>query len=104
MKQSVLMARSRRVLSALLLCGGLTGTVLASDKPAGGLALPAAQPGKAGLPQPLGKQAYYALQMGVCAAENVERALAGDAAAWDGQRGLLPSDLFPHLRRMANPE
>lgn len=31
----------------------------------------------AGLPQPLGKQAYYALQMGVCAAENVERALAG---------------------------
>jgi NADH dehydrogenase len=31
----------------------------------------------AGLPQPLGKQAYYALQMGVCAAANVERALAG---------------------------
>ena len=31
----------------------------------------------AGLPQPLGKQAYYALQMGVCAAGNVERALAG---------------------------
>jgi NADH dehydrogenase len=31
----------------------------------------------AGLPQPLGKQAYYALQMGVCAAENVERALGG---------------------------
>lgn len=31
----------------------------------------------AGLPQPLGKQAYYALQMGTCAAENVERALAG---------------------------
>jgi NADH dehydrogenase FAD-containing subunit len=31
----------------------------------------------AGLPQPLGKQAYYALQMGMCAAENVERALAG---------------------------
>ena len=30
-------------------------------------------------------------------------ALAGDAAAWDGQRGLLPSDLFPHLRRLANP-
>lgn len=29
-------------------------------------------------------------------------ALAGDAAAWDGQRGLLPSDLFPHLRRLAN--
>lgn len=31
----------------------------------------------AGLPQPLGKQAYYALQMGTCAAENVQRALAG---------------------------
>jgi NADH dehydrogenase len=31
----------------------------------------------AGLPQPLGKQAYYALQMGVCAAGNVERVLAG---------------------------
>jgi NADH dehydrogenase FAD-containing subunit len=31
----------------------------------------------AGLPQPLGKQAYYALQMGVCAAGNVERGLAG---------------------------
>lgn len=30
-------------------------------------------------------------------------ALAGDAAAWDGQRGLLPSDLFAHLRRLANP-
>lgn len=30
-------------------------------------------------------------------------ALAGDAAAWDGQRGLLPSDLFPHLRRLSNP-
>jgi len=31
-------------------------------------------------------------------------AAAGDAAARvDGERGLLPSDLFPHLRRMANP-
>lgn len=30
-------------------------------------------------------------------------ACAGDAAAWDGQRGLLPSDLLPHLRRLANP-
>src|SRR4249919_1114714 len=30
---------------------------------------------------------------------------AGDAAARiDGERGLLPSDLFPHLRRMVNPE
>jgi NAD(P)H-hydrate epimerase len=30
---------------------------------------------------------------------------AGDAAARiDGERGLLPSDLFRHLRRLANPE
>jgi NADH dehydrogenase len=33
----------------------------------------------AGLPRPLGKQAYYAMQMGACAAENVRRALAGRA-------------------------
>jgi len=31
----------------------------------------------ASLPKALGKQAYYALQMGVCAAGNVERVLAG---------------------------
>lgn len=30
-------------------------------------------------------------------------AAAGDAAAAEGQRGLLPSDLLPHLRRLANP-
>ncbi|MEO8741990.1 MAG: NAD(P)H-hydrate dehydratase, partial [Lysobacteraceae bacterium] len=31
-------------------------------------------------------------------------AAAGDAAACDGgERGLLASDLFPHLRRLANP-
>ncbi|KAF1695689.1 NAD(P)H-hydrate dehydratase [Pseudoxanthomonas koreensis] len=30
--------------------------------------------------------------------------LAGDAAARDGQRGMLPSDLLPWLRRLANPE
>ena len=30
--------------------------------------------------------------------------LAGDAAAQEGERGLLPSDLFPHLRRLANRE
>lgn len=29
--------------------------------------------------------------------------LAGDIAAEDGERGLLPSDLMPHLRRLANP-
>ena len=29
--------------------------------------------------------------------------LAGDAAAVQGQRGLLPRDLLPHLRRLANP-
>jgi NADH dehydrogenase FAD-containing subunit len=31
----------------------------------------------AGLPHPLAKQAYYALQMGACAAENAQRSLAG---------------------------
>ncbi len=30
-------------------------------------------------------------------------ALAGDAASAEGQRGLLPSDLLPHLRRLCNP-
>jgi NAD(P)H-hydrate epimerase len=30
-------------------------------------------------------------------------AAAGDAAAADGERGLLPTDLMPHLRRLANP-
>ena len=29
--------------------------------------------------------------------------LAGDAAAKAGERGLLPSDLFPHVRHLANP-
>jgi NAD(P)H-hydrate epimerase len=28
---------------------------------------------------------------------------AGDAAAADGQRGLLAADLLPHLRRLVNP-
>lgn len=31
------------------------------------------------LPHPIGKQAYYAMQMGACAADNVVRALAGRA-------------------------
>jgi len=30
-------------------------------------------------------------------------ALAGDSAAADGERGTLAGDLFPHLRRWANP-
>jgi NAD(P)H-hydrate epimerase len=29
--------------------------------------------------------------------------LAGDAAATEGERGLLPRDLLPHLRALANP-
>ena len=33
----------------------------------------------AALPHPLGKQAYYAMQMGECAADNARRALAGRA-------------------------
>ncbi|WP_196411419.1 ADP-dependent NAD(P)H-hydrate dehydratase, partial [Xanthomonas translucens] len=31
-------------------------------------------------------------------------AAAGDCAATEGQRGLLPSDLLPVLRHLANPE
>ena len=31
-------------------------------------------------------------------------ALAGDVAAGDGMRGLLPTDLLAPLRRLANPE
>jgi NAD(P)H-hydrate epimerase len=31
-------------------------------------------------------------------------AAAGDAAAGEGERGLLPSDLFAPLRRLANPQ
>ena len=31
-------------------------------------------------------------------------ALAGDAAAAEGARGLLPTDLLAPLRRLANPE
>ncbi len=30
--------------------------------------------------------------------------LAGDAAASDGQRGLLPTDLLAPLRRLVNPD
>ncbi|GFF05214.1 bifunctional NAD(P)H-hydrate repair enzyme, partial [Stenotrophomonas maltophilia] len=31
-------------------------------------------------------------------------ALAGDAAAADGARGMLPTDLLVPLRQLANPE
>jgi NAD(P)H-hydrate epimerase len=33
----------------------------------------------------------------------VLHALAGDAAAAEGERGLVASDLLPHIRRLANP-
>jgi NAD(P)H-hydrate epimerase len=33
----------------------------------------------------------------------VLHALAGDAAATEGERGLVASDLLPHIRRLANP-
>jgi NAD(P)H-hydrate epimerase len=39
-----------------------------------------------------------AAQVGVCL-----HGAAGDAAAVDGERGMLASDLYPHLRRLANP-
>jgi NADH dehydrogenase FAD-containing subunit len=40
----------------------------------------------AALPHPIGKQAYYAIQMGKCAGANVERALAGQSL-----RPFIPS-------------
>ena len=40
-----------------------------------------------------------AAHLGVCL-----HGKAGDKAAQDGERGLLPSDLFPWLRHYANPE
>ncbi len=44
-----------------------------------------------------GIPAWPAAQLGVAL-----HALAGDAAALQGQRGLIASDLFPHLRLLAN--
>jgi ADP-dependent NAD(P)H-hydrate dehydratase / NAD(P)H-hydrate epimerase len=47
-------------------------------------------------------QGLSCFEAAVCGA--LLHAAAGDAAACDGgERGLLPSDLFPHLRRLANP-
>jgi NAD(P)H-hydrate epimerase len=45
-----------------------------------------------------GLQAFDAASAGA-----LLHAVAGDAAAGDGERGLLPSDLMPWLRRLANP-
>jgi hydroxyethylthiazole kinase-like uncharacterized protein yjeF len=42
--------------------------------------------------------AFVAARAGV-----LVHAMAGDCAAADGQRGLIASDLFPHLRAMVNP-
>lgn len=47
-------------------------------------------------------QGLSCFEAAVCGA--LLHAAAGDAAARDGgERGLLPSDLFPQLRRLANP-
>lgn len=46
-----------------------------------------------------GLQAFDAASAGA-----LLHAAAGDAAADNGERGLLPSDLMPWLRRLANPE
>jgi hydroxyethylthiazole kinase-like uncharacterized protein yjeF len=51
----------------------------------------------AGLHGQLG-DAFVAARAGV-----LVHALAGDCAAAAGQRGLIASDLFPHLRTMVNP-
>jgi ADP-dependent NAD(P)H-hydrate dehydratase / NAD(P)H-hydrate epimerase len=39
-----------------------------------------------------------AAELGVCL-----HARAGDAASVDGERGMLATDLLPHLRRLVNP-
>ncbi len=46
-------------------------------------------------------QGLAAFEAAACGA--LLHALAGDAAAIDGQRGLLPSDLLAPLRRLCNP-
>lgn len=46
-------------------------------------------------------QGLSAFDAAVCGA--LLHAAAGDEAARDGQRGLLASDLFAHLRKLANP-
>jgi NAD(P)H-hydrate epimerase len=47
-------------------------------------------------------QGWSPFDAAVCGA--LLHAAAGDAAAdEDGERGLLPSDLFPHLRHLVNP-
>jgi len=46
-----------------------------------------------------GLQAFDAASAGA-----LLHAAAGDAAAANGERGLLPSDLMPWLWRLANPE
>jgi NAD(P)H-hydrate epimerase len=45
-----------------------------------------------------GLNAWRAARLGVAL-----HAQAGDAAAVDGEAGLIASDLFPHLRRLRNP-
>ena len=39
-----------------------------------------------------------AARLGVCI-----HALAGDRAAVAGERGIIASDLYPHIHRMVNP-
>lgn len=45
-----------------------------------------------------GFDSAVAAELGVCL-----HAAAADAAAAEGERGMLASDLFPHLRRLVNP-
>jgi NAD(P)H-hydrate epimerase len=47
-------------------------------------------------------QGMDAFEAAACGA--LLHAAAGDIAAIDGQRGMLPSDLLPGLRRLANPD
>jgi NAD(P)H-hydrate epimerase len=50
-----------------------------------------------------GLAAQFGLTAAVCECAVLVHARAGDAAAGDGERGLLASDLFAHLRHAVNP-
>ena len=55
-------------------------------------------------PGRISAQAFSPVPRDAAIAVPLLHAAAGDAAARDdGERGLLPSDLLPWLRRLANP-
>jgi len=79
---------------------GRTPAVIAAGNP--GMAVAGMGDLLTGAVAALRAQGLSPFDAAVCGA--LLHASAGDAAAGDGQRGLLPSDLLPELRRLANPE